>query len=211
MKDFFSLDGPLMRALSGITTLLILNILTLVCSLPVFTAGAALTALNYCLMKMADDEDTRIVAMYFGQFKNNFRSVTGPWLVILGFGVFLYFDYQVFVLSAETVRTIAIILIYLAALIWMFLYVWFFPLAAKFENSFGAKFKNAFLMAVGALPRTVAMVAIWVVTLFVLTQYYRLLPLFLFFGISLPAYLSSFLYYPVIKRQIEQRDEDPSD
>ena len=93
----------------------------------------------------------------------------------------------------------------------MFLYVWFFPLAAKFENSFGAKFKNAFLMAVGALPRTVAMVAIWVVTLFVLTQYYRLLPLFLFFGISLPAYLSSFLYYPVIKRQIEQRDEDPSD
>ena len=207
MKDFFTLDGPLMRALSGITTLLILNILTLVCSLPVFTAGAALASLNYCIMKMADDEDTGVARMFFKQFKNNFKSITPAWLVILGFGAFLVFDYQVFVVSNDTVRSVALVLIYFAALIWMFLYVWFFPLAARFENSFSAKFKNAFFMAVGALPRTLGMVVIWIVVIFVLSRSYRLLPLLLFFGISLPAYLSSFLYYPVIKRQIEGSEE----
>ncbi len=197
-----------MRALSGITTLLILNVLTLVCCLPVFTAGAALASLNYCIMKMADDEDTGIVRMYFSQFKDNFRSVTLPWLVMLGFLGFLIFDYQVFVASAESVRMVALVLIYMAALAWMLLFVWFFPLAAKFENGFGAKFKNAFIMAVGALPQTVGMIVIWGAVLFVLTHSYRLLPLLLFFGISLPAYLSSLLYYPVIKRQIKDPEDE---
>ena len=211
MRDFFSYDGPLMRALSGITTLLILNVLTLVCSLPVITAGAALTSMHYCIMKMADDEDTGIVRMYFSQFRDNFRSVTPAWLVLLGLAAFLIFDYQVFLASAETVRMVAVVLIYMAGLIWLLMYVWFFPLAAKFENSFGAKFKNALIMAVGALPQTIGMVAIWVVILFVLCRSYRLLPLLLFFGLSLPAYLSSFLYYPVIKRQIGGDEEDSSD
>ncbi|MCR5098954.1 MAG: DUF624 domain-containing protein [Lachnospiraceae bacterium] len=211
MREFFSYDGPLMRALTGITTLLILNVLTLVCSLPLFTAGAALASLNYCIMKMVDDEDTGIVRMYFSQFKSNFKSVTPAWLVLLGLGAFLFFDYQVFLASAESVRMVAVVLIYMAGLVWMLIYVWFFPLAAKFENGFAAKFKNALIMAVGALPQTVGMVAIWVVILFVLCRSYRLLPLLLFFGLSLPAYLSSFLYYPVINRQIEGDEKDSSD
>ena len=54
MNSLFSVDGPLMRAMSDLLTLLKLNFLTLLCCLPVFTAGAAVTALHYCIMKMLD-------------------------------------------------------------------------------------------------------------------------------------------------------------
>ena len=200
-----------MRVLSELTNLLILNIITMVCCLPVFTAGAAITSMHYCIMKMADAEDSHLVSMFFTQFKGNFKSMTPAWIVFLGCGAFLYFDYQVFVVSAESVKNTALILIYAAAIIYLAVYVWFFPLAARFENGFAAKFKNAFLMAVGALPRTLAMMVIWVVIVFVLSQSYRLLPLFAMFGLSMPAYLSAFLYYPVIKKQIAAITGEPEE
>ena len=193
-----------MRGLTELTNLLILNILTLVCSLPVVTAGAAITSMHYCIMKMADDEDTHLVSMYFTQFKTNFRSMTPAWLVFFAFGVFLYFDYRAFGDPDGGAGSVALVLIYAALVVYLAMFVWFFPLAARFENSFGAKFKNAIFMAVGALPRTLAMMLVWAVVVFVLTQSYRLLPLFVLFGISFPAYLSSMLYYPVIKKQIDR-------
>ena len=58
-----------MRALSDLFTLLKLNLLTLLCCLPLVTAGAALTALHYCLMKMLDQEEGKIVPQYLGQFR----------------------------------------------------------------------------------------------------------------------------------------------
>lgn len=212
MSSFFKIDGPLMRGLSELTNLVILNILTVVCSLPVFTAGAAITSMHYCIMKMSDDEDSHLVQMFFTQFKDNFKTMTPAWLLFLAFGVFLYFDYQVFVVSADTVRTVALVLIYAALIIYMAIYVWFFPMAARFENGFLSKFKNAFYMAIGALPRTLGMMVIWVVVVFVLSQSLRLMPIFALFGLSLPAYLSAFLYYPVIKKQIKViRGEDDED
>ncbi len=211
MSGFFRIDGPLMRGLSELTSLFLLNILTVVCSLPVVTAGAAITSMHYCIMKMVDGEDTHLASMFISQFKSNLKSMTLPGLVFFGFGVFLYFDYQVFLTSEESVKNVAIVLIYAALVIYLAIYVWFFPLAARFENSFGAKFKNAFLMAVGALPRTFAMIIIWAVILFVLTQSYSLLPLAVVFGLSFPAYLSSIFYYPVIKRQMKIASGEPVD
>ena len=45
MSTIFNLDSPIMRALSRMADLLILNLLTLLCCIPVVTAGAALTAM----------------------------------------------------------------------------------------------------------------------------------------------------------------------
>ena len=208
MSGFFRIDGPLMRGLTELTNLLLLNLFTLVCSLPVITAGAALTSMHYCIMKMADEEDSHLSAMYFTQFKANLRSMTPAWLVFFAFGVFLYFDYKTFGALEGSAGSVALVLTYAAFVVYLAVYVWFFPLAAKFENSFGAKFKNAMLMAVGALPRTAVMMLVWVVVTFVLTQSYRLLPLAVLFGISFPAYLSSIFYYPVIKAQIKKAEGD---
>ena len=44
MKSLFNLDNPVMQFLSRVADIMLLNMLTLVCSLPIITAGAALSA-----------------------------------------------------------------------------------------------------------------------------------------------------------------------
>ena len=57
MKWFFDMDNPVMRTLSMLADIVILNLLTLFCSLPIITAGAAVTALNDACIRLVRMED----------------------------------------------------------------------------------------------------------------------------------------------------------
>ncbi|MBO5999901.1 MAG: YesL family protein, partial [Lachnospiraceae bacterium] len=71
MGNLFSMDSPLMKVLSRVADLLILNLLTVVCCIPVITAGAAFSAMYYVLLKMVRGEEGYIVKQYFKAFKEN--------------------------------------------------------------------------------------------------------------------------------------------
>ena len=49
----FDLDSPLMNVLNKMADLMWLNILTLICCIPVITAGAALTSMHYVALKVS--------------------------------------------------------------------------------------------------------------------------------------------------------------
>ena len=57
LGKFFNLDSPVMNALNKMADLIWLNILTLICCIPVITIGASLTALNYVTLKLVRDEE----------------------------------------------------------------------------------------------------------------------------------------------------------
>ena len=63
----FNLDSPVMVFLSKGANLMILNVLTIICCIPIFTAGAAITALYYVTIKMARGDDPYIIKGYFRQ------------------------------------------------------------------------------------------------------------------------------------------------
>ena len=56
----FKLDSPLMNFLNKLCDIMILNILVLVFSLPIFTIGAAVTAGYYMSFKMVKNEENYI-------------------------------------------------------------------------------------------------------------------------------------------------------
>ena len=58
----FNLDSPVMVFLSKVANLMILNVLTIICCIPIFTAGAAITALYYVTIKMARGDDPYILS-----------------------------------------------------------------------------------------------------------------------------------------------------
>ena len=60
----FNLDSPVMVFLSKVANLMILNVLTIICCIPIFTAGAAITALYYVTIKMARGDDPYICLLY---------------------------------------------------------------------------------------------------------------------------------------------------
>lgn len=211
--NLFSAEGPLMRALSNIVTLLVLNLLTAFCSLPIFTAGAAFSAMHYMIMKMMDGDDGRVPKRYFEQFRTNFKTSTPVWLVLLAIAVFLWFDYRIFLSQNDTPLRVLLIAIWVAAFVLFALFVWIFPVMARFEGGFRGAFRNAFRLSIGSFPRTLAMMALYFAITFVLSQSWKLLPLFFLFGFTAPAYFSALLYYPVIKRMIKRvtGEEEESD
>ncbi len=201
MGNLFRSDGMLMRAMSDLMSLVIVNVLTLIFSIPIITAGASLSAMHYVLYQMAENGEGKIAATFFREFKNNLKNATPIALifyVLLGIG---FLDYRIFS-GAGGIGDVVLITLYAGAMILMCLFVWVFPLTAKFVYSTGGAFKNAMILSATHLPRTLLMIVIMVVIPFILTQDMRLLPLAFLLGISFPSYLCTLLYSPVLKKMM---------
>ena len=89
---FFSYESRFSQILLKLCYACYLNLLWFVCSIPVFTIGAATTALYYASLKVVRDEDSHVGAMFFRSFRENFRQATQIWLILLGVGLFLGAD-----------------------------------------------------------------------------------------------------------------------
>ena len=72
--------------------LIALNLLWIVCSLPIITAGASTTALFYCTLKLHKDGDIRVLHDFFKSFKQNFRQSTLIWILMAAAGIFIYME-----------------------------------------------------------------------------------------------------------------------
>ena len=83
MGRFFNIDSPIMHFLGRVADLMILNLVTLICCLPVVTIGASLTAMHYVLLKMVRNRESYIVRSFFKSFKANFKQATIIWMIIL--------------------------------------------------------------------------------------------------------------------------------
>ena len=96
--NFFNYESKPMQILMMLGDLMILNLLFILCSIPVFTIGAAQTGLYTGLKTLMDPEDdTYCSSAFFKGFKTGFKQVTCAWLVlfalelILGFVVYFLF------------------------------------------------------------------------------------------------------------------------
>lgn len=94
MSSFFNMDSPVMRFLSRLCDLMILNILCLICCIPIVTIGASITALYSVTLKMVKGEDSYIAKGFFKGFRQNFKISTIIWLILLVIGALLAFDFR---------------------------------------------------------------------------------------------------------------------
>lgn len=208
MKNLFGQDGPVMRALTDLSTLVFLNILTALCCIPVVTAGAALAAMHYVIMEMIEERGGPLVPEYLKRFKENLKNATPVWLILLAAAVFLYADYRIISGGQMGLPKAMLIPIYAGMFVLAAVYVYVIPLTAKFVYSTGAAFKNAAILAAAYFPRTILMVMISAVMPALLYNVTRLLPLFFLLALSLPAYFCALLYMPVFEKMIGKKEED---
>lgn len=159
---FFRPDSEFMEFLGKVTDFIIINLLTLLLSIPVITIGAAHTAKFYTAMKMARGEEPSAVKSYFKSFKENFCQVTGAFMIILLVGLVLAFDwYNVLYGKAATMPFVLKVgLGVLTFLAWAVAYC-MFAFEARYKVTFKELFKASMVMALLNLPR---MVLIFIVT-----------------------------------------------
>ena len=109
LSGLFNYDNPVWRFIGKFWDVLILNVLWLVCSIPIVTIGASTTAMYYVTLKLARDEDGYTIRSFFKSFKENFRQATVIWLIFLAVVFLLGFDLYFFVAGLtepSTFRTV---------------------------------------------------------------------------------------------------------
>ncbi|AYA98919.1 YesL family protein [Lachnoanaerobaculum umeaense] len=164
MGGLFNYDNPIWRFVGRIWDLFILNILWIVCSIPIVTFGASTTAMYYCTLKIARDRDSGgIFSMFFHSFKDNILQSTIIWVIMAIIGGILFFDIRFFSVYAPINNTVIKMIVFTITcfliMLWMFIFLYVFPIQAKFINPIKQTFKLALFMSVKHLVRTVIMLA----------------------------------------------------
>ena len=183
--------------MSKVADLCILNIICVVCCIPVITAGASITAMYYVSLKMVRNEEAYILRSFFKSFKQNFKQATIINLIMLLIGVVLYVDLNVSKAMQGGAGQIFQIIFMAFVLIYFILFLYVYPVLARFYNTIKNTIKNALFMAIRHLPYTVVMVLIAVCPLLLLfVKSYQiqstLFVLFLLMGFALIAYCNSY-------------------
>ena len=190
MKWFFDMDNPVMSALSVMADLLVLNLLALLCSLPLVTAGAAFTALSSVCIRLVRREDRSLVKDYFRDFKANFKKSTLLWLILVAAAALLYFDYLAALAYVPPLR----VGIFAIALILLAVAFYGFGLLSRYETALWPTLKNAVKLMIGFFPLTLLMLVFSVCFWLLCVRFFKFGSLvLLLLGLSLPAYVNAIL------------------
>ena len=217
-QGLFNYDNPVWRYIGKFGDLILLNVLWIVCSIPIFTIGASTTAVYYVTLKLVRDEDGYTFRSYFRSFKENFKQATAIWLLLLGTGIILLIDIRFFLIvltGASMVRTLFTAAIGALAILWLFILTYVFPLQCRFYNPVKRTLFNAFFMSVRHFFHTLGMLAIDAGVLgmayfsvFYLPQFSVLMILF---GFPLIAFINSYIFNSIFKRYIKDDPRQPGE
>lgn len=146
-----------------------------------FPATAALFTVIYKSMERNRQET--IFQTFFSSFKQHFWKVNGFGLVILAFGLFLYWDFTV---SKQVIQSpILHFILLLFCFFYLITVLYFFPVFARYDLKGFQYMKQAFFIAVIRPFETIAML----VCLFLLYNVFIFLPvLYVFMGTAMVAY-----------------------
>lgn len=209
MGNIFRWDSPLMRVMMLITNLICLNVLWLLCCLPVITAGAATTAMYSVIFQYITKQDDSVLKPFFKAFKENFKTVTPIWVLHLLIGAAL--GAEVFYLSQGTqlwVKVIFGILLFIYVGVSAYLY----PILARYHTSRKQALLNSFALSTRHLFTTFCVVVLNAVPvaliLFLPEMFWKTILLWTLGGFSLIAFLCGKMILTVLKKYEPQYAEE---
>ncbi len=214
MSGFFNMDNVLWRSLSRLADLMILNIVFVICCIPVFTIGASLTAMNYVVLKMRDGEEGYVIRSFFRSFRQNFKQATGLWLLTLLVGVILALDLMILRSGEGTFSSVMTVIILVLCVVAIMMFLYLFAILSRFENTIVNTIRNSFIMAIADFPRTVAMLAIIiaavVVSLYNGTTLNWAILFWIMVGFAVIAYCNSYFLSKIFSKYVP-KEEDNAD
>lgn len=212
MSGFFNYDNPVWRFIGKFWDLIVLNVLFVICSLPIFTIGASTTAVYYVTLKLVRDEEGYTIKSFFKSFKENFKQSTIIWILLMVCGCILFMDFFFFIRIPSDNATFRMVMLAIFGgftIVWGAISMYVFPLQSRFYNSVKRTLFNAFFMSIRHFLQTIGMAAIDVglvfLAVFVIPQ---LGILFILFGFPLVAFINSFFFNHVFQKYMPKEEED---
>ena len=213
MNRLFSMDNKFFVFMGKVADLCLLNLVCLICCIPIVTAGASLTALYYVTLKMVRNEEAYIFRSFFKSFRQNFKQATIIHLIMVAAAVLLSLDTTIVKAMGEPVSSVMSVIFAVFTMIYVMILLYLYPILAKFYNSVKNTFTNAILMAIRHLPYTVIMLIISAlpVLIFFVPSFQAqmtLILLFLLFGFAVVAYCNSYFFVKVFDKYIPAEEEE---
>lgn len=213
MRKLFALESPLMVALGTLADLVFCNVLFCLCSLPLFTIGASLTALYDCTLSVVEQQEGSVIVLQFWKaFRRNFKRGTVLGLICTAVFALLGGYYVVVGMLSSSLQRMYQITFLVLAFLWLAVFQYIFPLQAKFRMSVGQTLKTAALLSAAALPWTLASLAVTAgaiyLSFFMNPDGIGIAVFLWFVGIfAVVAYLNSFFFRQAFKRVVPEHDK----
>lgn len=147
MNAIFNLNNPFFQFMGKVFDLIILNIIWLICCIPIVTIGPATTAMYYVTMKIVNDDYTGVTKPFFHSFKQNFIQGLVLTLIFIVTAVVLFFDYRFCLLFEGIAEKIMIGAFIFFGVVYLVIVSYTFPLLSQYTNSIGGTIKNALFIA----------------------------------------------------------------
>lgn len=203
MGKLFHIDSPAVQKLARIWDLITLNLLWILCSIPIVTAGAATAAMYCVIFRQLEEGETSVVKPFFRAFKENFRQGTILWLLIAVIGGILCFDGFFLLGQQGTIILLAVPLVLLALLLAVG-NTYGFAILARHSTTIKAALRNAYLLMLLELIPTLLLVVVntvpWVCIFFLPDIFLRTAIFWLLLGSALPAYINGKVLLHIFKK-----------
>ena len=200
MGDFLKLDGKLMHYGLKFAYLMWIHILTVVCCIPVFTAGASFCAMHRVLLQIYRDEEAAVTKTFFKAFRDNFRQATVLWIICMAYFALLLLDQQ-FVKTAEAISMKAmqpiLSVLILAGLLPL---SWVFVLQSRYRNSILGTIRLAFVVCISFPLRTIAMALLMASPFLFLMITWQSVPYVTLLGFTVPGIVRAKIYNHVLMK-----------
>lgn len=188
-------DTPAAKLWRLLADLMIVNLLSLICSFGIITIGASLTAMYAVLFHRERNEgNVAIVKTFFKSFVSNSWKATLLELIVVLLAVIASGDYWYAINMEQPVRTLFTVVAVMVAAIGAILFLMSFPQLASFTNTLKGYLKNSFLLTFAApwamLAALAAWVIPWVLAFTVEDLLVELGVLYLLWGFAFPAWVS---------------------
>ena len=150
MRWIFNIENPVMCYIIKIFDCMCLSVLWLSCCLPVFTAGAATTALYETVYRYIRKDEGKLLKTFFGAFREKWKRSTIVWLLLLLAGLILGADVLVFRTMALQGQALGKLywIILLLVCIWITWMVYAFAYCARFHGGVKDTLLSAFLLMI---------------------------------------------------------------
>lgn len=203
----FSIDSPLVQKLSFFFDFMMINMIYILCCIPIVTIGAARAALFTCGNLWAEKDDAG-AWIFLKAFFKNLKTATPVWLVMLMVGAFLAWDVFLLKSNALPMEWLLWVLLVVVGLFYVVVSSQLFQMVAHYNCTVKQYLKNSLLVGIAHplyLVVNIGMAILPYFTLFYNFSVFLQLTLVWILGIfSFQGYLSGLMSKKFYKRITQQ-------
>lgn len=185
--------------------LLELNLLFLLCCVPIVTIGPAIAGFTYILRNYADERPTFMVSDFFEAFRKNWKQSTGLFILDLALSALVLLSLSFYWKNADegALMFLPLGICLLVMVVMFFMRFYAYLMAVTVELKFRHILKNALIFAFLGLRTNVITTFFILLVAFPLVWFFPYtVPVILLIGISTEGFIVVYNSYPYIIRYI---------